>query len=457
MTAFNGVVFNNSGVVEVLTGTLRLAGYSDRGIASGSFNGAAGTTLEFYSGTYTLDANSSINFPRIICTTVSMIINGGFLGWNPGSVVTVTGGAVLSTSVPLTMTSLTLGGSTLSGAGNIVVSNAITVTGESAMNGPGKTISNGKLTVADATYLTLDGREIVNKGTGSLGNGIGVVAWNAAILRNTASGTLDLRGAGSMVFCKYNPTSNWCSHPGQPVFVNEGTVIHSGNGTFMLLSDPSFWTIRNFGPVRFVNSGTLDVQAGAMWFKGFTQSAGATQLSGGRILSLESLDIQGGTLSGTGIITGTVTNSGALHVGGIGAAGVLTITDAWLVTSPPDPPAYVAGSYVQTVTGTLGIELGGLSPGTQHDQLRVNGSATLDGILDVSTINGYVPGSGASFQVLTYTTHSGIFATINGHGPTYSPAYNSNNLTLSVSSLRKKNHEPQIYDFRFRRWGALLR
>jgi hypothetical protein len=56
----------------------------------------------------------------------------------------------------------------------------------------------------------------------------------------------------------------------------------------------------------------------------------------------------------------------------------------------------IVGDYTQTSGGVLVVEIGGLNPGTDFDQLNITGQATLDGTLTVNLINGffvyYVPG-----------------------------------------------------------------
>lgn len=91
----------------------------------------------------------------------------------------------------------------------------------------------------------------------------------------------------------------------------------------------------------------------------------------------------------------------AAEVGPGGSPGTLTIV----------------GSYTQTSAGTLNLELGGLAPGSQHDRLAVKGPATLDGALLVSLIDGFQPFGGDSFEVMTWFTRSGSFATANGLSP----------------------------------------
>jgi hypothetical protein len=91
----------------------------------------------------------------------------------------------------------------------------------------------------------------------------------------------------------------------------------------------------------------------------------------------------------------------------------------------------ISSNYTQGVSGTLNIELGGLAPDTQHDRLVVTGTATLNGTLNTSAINGFVPNIGDAFSVLTYGTRSGTFANITGG--TFTTNYNPNDLTLVVS------------------------
>jgi hypothetical protein len=94
----------------------------------------------------------------------------------------------------------------------------------------------------------------------------------------------------------------------------------------------------------------------------------------------------------------------------------------------------ITGSYVQTASGALSIELGGTTAGTQYDQLRVGGSATLNGALNVSLVPGFLPADGNSFQVLTFGSRSGDFAMKNGldlgNHSVLTPTFNPTNLTL---------------------------
>jgi hypothetical protein len=155
-----------------------------------------------------------------------------------------------------------------------------------------------------------------------------------------------------------------------------------------------------------VGAGVTLAVAGA-----YTQSSGTTVLNGGT-LHATAVNINAGTMSGLGTIIGNVTNSGTLDVGDspnqtIQSVGILAIQ----------------GNYTQTSLGTLNIEIGGNVAGTQYDQLAITGSASLNGVLDVTFINGFHPLSGI-WTILKYAKRSGTFATANvppGHGVHYNP------------------------------------
>lgn len=60
----------------------------------------------------------------------------------------------------------------------------------------------------------------------------------------------------------------------------------------------------------------------------------------------------------------------------------------------------ITGDYAQGSSGVLDIELGGSTQGVLYDFLFVSGTATLDGALNVSFWESYVPTEGAEFDIL---------------------------------------------------------
>ncbi len=110
------------------------------------------------------------------------------------------------------------------------------------------------------------------------------------------------------------------------------------------------------------------------------------------------MHLGGSVLAGNGTVTGNVVNGGTINPGGSAAAGTLSIS----------------GNYTQYSGGTINVELGGLSAGTQYDRLAVGGIAALAGTFNVSLIDGFTPGLGNGFQVLSFASRSGDFQTYNG-------------------------------------------
>ena len=86
-TAVN-IPFNNSGFVEVLSGTIRLG---NGGTSDGAFTGLAGTTLEFGGSeiTHNLGATSSVEVPNVNFSGGTVNVDGGY---NVASGTTVSGG-----------------------------------------------------------------------------------------------------------------------------------------------------------------------------------------------------------------------------------------------------------------------------------------------------------------------------------------------------------------------------
>jgi hypothetical protein len=95
-------------------------------------------------------------------------------------------------------------------------------------------------------------------------------------------------------------------------------------------------------------------------------------------------------------------------------------------------------TYTQNATGSLNIQIGGLTAGTQYSQLAVANGAKLNGTLNIKLINSFVPAIGNTFTIVTGSAVSGTFATVNGlsinSGEHFTIAYNPTNVTLTVVS-----------------------
>lgn len=205
---------------------------------------------------------------------------------------------------------------------------------------------------------------------------------------------------------------------GNGVLNNEGTFRKSAG-----VGDMEFGgTLNNVG-------GLVLLQTGRIIPDTYAQSAGTTQLAGGSMLT-GSMTLTGGLLSGAGTLTASVFNTAGTIAPGA-SAGTLNIASS---ASP-----FVAGDFSQGVNGSLQIQIGGTTAGSQHDQLAVSHNVSLNGGLNIARINGFDPPIGDAFVILTWgNTRSGTFARISGtqlgNGKRFTAQYNTNNVTLVVTA-----------------------
>ena len=135
------------------------------------------------------------------------------------------------------------------------------------------------------------------------------------------------------------------------------------------------------------NGGTTTIDAGSILDNtGFTytQTGSGTTTNVNGTLKATLVDIQGGSLIGSGTITGSLLEEGgALNPGN--SPGTLN----------------VSGNYTQTAGGTLDIELGG---GSSFDQLIIGGMGTFAGALDIFSFGGFTPSDGEVFRIITFSS-----------------------------------------------------
>ncbi len=169
------------------------------------------------------------------------------------------------------------------------------------------------------------------------------------------------------------------------------------------------------GPIEFEGAFTIG-QGSTINSTGDLETAGTTTIDG--TLDVANLEIIGGTLEGIGTINGNVQNGATVEPGD--APGTLTIN----------------GNYTQDSVGILNIDLGGYP--SPFGQLAISGTASLDGTLNVNLVSGYSPVFGNNFTILTFTSHTGTFATVNGlsnaGGPLFKLYYNTGNVMLDAAT-----------------------
>jgi len=160
-------------------------------------------------------------------------------------------------------------------------------------------------------------------------------------------------------------------------------------------------------------------------------TGGTVAISGSGKLDSQVVNIQGGTLAGTGTIfvgsgpiNGVVrTLSGRVAPGQFGVAGSVGQLS-------------ITGDYSNLGAGTLAIDLAGTTAVTQYDRLAVDRFAFLGGTLEVSLV-GFTPSIGNSFTILTAGQPvSGHFQYLSlPAGFFWNVAYTGNNVVLSVTGV----------------------
>ena len=273
-------------------------------------------------------------------------------------------------------------------------------------------------------YLTLNNTGTINNNNYSLFSNGGTIN-NSGTIYNQNNSLLDWGGTINNTGTIYNSSGPVNTSYSVGTLNNAGRFLNDSGGYF-----DNVGTIYNSGTLTnngvmnnegsISNTGTVLIASGATLASTgtYTQSAGATVVDGS-FSSSTAIQINGGMLSGNGVIQGDVAMNGTLSPGN--SPGTLTIN----------------GNYTQLAGGTFSAELAGLTPGTLYDQLVVSGTAALDGTLDVTLLNGFTVQVGDRFVLMTFADETGKFSTLNlpalTAGDRWLLSYNANNLTLSVA------------------------
>jgi len=238
--------------------------------------------------------------------------------------------------------------------------------------GPGTAFTMGTSTYGiTANDFSLDGHNLVNNA---------VANWNKRNLTLLNSAIFDNNGTFNA-----NATTTMSSGALES-FINNGNFYKNTVSTTTTMNVP----FTNNGIVK-VNAGSLVFQQGMHNGENTTINLGVGTLDPGDTLILDT----GDSLIGSGTLDSNLVNAGTVSPGA--SPGIITVD----------------GDYTQESLGSLAIELGGTTAGTDYDQLVVTGVATLAGTIDVSLIPDFTPSAGQNFTIMTYASHTGEFDTQN--------------------------------------------
>ena len=210
------------------------------------------------------------------------------------------------------------------------------------IQGPGRIVNSGLLEAKGGLIKLVTGI-LENNDTLLWSNGNinldGGLLENDGLIEATGNHILDFAGLGG-------------------TFVNRATFLKSGGGS----------------------NSTIDVDI-------VQESGSELAVDNGNLVLARTTDHQAGAiLTGDGgklDITGTLVNQG--------------------ITAPGGEPGNLrwSGTWAPTASGELAVDLGGLTPVVEHDQLQITGAAVLDGMVRVALINGFTPQLGDAFTVMT--------------------------------------------------------
>lgn len=142
------------------------------------------------------------------------------------------------------------------------------------------------------------------------------------------------------------------------------------------------------------------------------------------------------TLDGNNFYTGLTTIEAGTLVTDNLTGNVLT-TSGTFSPGPETTTTTLGGSYTQQAGGTLLLEIGGTTAGTDYDVLSLAAASDLDGTIEVQLTNSFAPADGDQFTLITTTqtiTDSGVSFVLPDIGPSleWQTALGTNSLVLSV-------------------------
>jgi hypothetical protein len=371
--------------------TLNLGGtVNSPGANSLRFAGTAAyvTTTDIAAPSYWLQAGTIYQTTNVVVTALNQQ-NGTFYGTLPLAFpnYNMTNGELRGANVTITNFNWSGGNLNSENAG----SNTVTIP------------TGGTLNISSATakglsdYSGGNGRRLIHRGTG-LWSGASLGMAHGARFIN--QGSLTLTNDAGLTFT---------GGTGTPSFENAGGTFIKTNAT----------GVSSFTSVNVTNTGTFNIARGGLTVSGVFHQTGGTANLGTNFSASANVRIDAGTFAGRGNIAGTFYNNGFSSAGA--PLGMITGT-SW------------------TNAGTIRFEIGGTNPGTNFDQFRLTGPATVNGTADLALANGFVPVPGNTFTCIVASARSGVFTNL-----TFSGGYEFSALyTPTTVVFRAENALPTV-------------
>lgn len=395
--ATGAVTIASQGEMNLQGGTLALSSFTNSGTfnwTSGAVRFANGSTASDATLTGLLGTAHSLGNGKSL-TGLGTLALGGNLSVDGGAVSGVT---TLTNNATLTLNQGSVSVSTLSNSANKVVQ----VNGTTNLNATTAISNSGQLRLTSET-ASLSGGTLSNNAGGTI-SGTGVIGntlQNEGTVRATGAEHLVFTGTGGINVLNMNLVGGTIEFT-DDLFNRDGAAI-TGRGAFVGSS-------ANPGGAGLTNEGLMSFSAGTMDIYGDVDNdaTGRIVTGGGGVTTFYDDVIH------NGMEIRTFAGSTTVFFGNQSGAGSFTGTGVVEYVGdlrPGNSPATVSyeGDVLFNSSASLIIELGGLTAGTQHDKIDVEGSLSLDGTLEVSLINSFSPTAGDSFDILDWGSLSGTF------------------------------------------------
>ena len=390
------LLLNNIGTVDAQDGTLTLRGGGSS--TNGLFTSQAAGTLVFASNNV---FEVSLVKPQFFGGLGTVRIDGATVHLSGGSldvnVLEVFDGH-FSPDTSGSMQSLLIDGGTYGGSGEQNVLGPLTFR-RGRLDGTGRLDARGTSTIE-----TAEDKFILGHHLRILDN----TTWEAGDLR-LGEGALFETRPGGIFLAEVDKHRMISDQGGAPAMLsNQGRLI---------VTSPTWAAFA----VPFSNSGRMEARNGESRFENtYDQIAGSTEIRGGSLHSVDTLQLQGGTLLGGGNIAASILNDGANLQPGLDPGDIDTLS--------------ITGNYTQSVNGVVSLDLGGPAPGTS-DLIEITGRAVLSGTCLVQALDTYEPSGTDAITNLTATTL--VSGTFNAVTPTdlllVQPIYTGNAVILQTS------------------------
>ncbi len=303
-------------------------------------------------------------------------------------------------------------------------------------NGPTTHTFNTQITsnglIQQSGDATVVGNMVVNGGRFDLDGAFGTTTINLGNAANNGSLTLNVEAIdqtnnvfdGTINTAEAGLTGKLTVNTNSGQWGMLGTLNLTGNGG---LGRP----VRVAGSEMIV-SGTVNVANDA------TTIASDVQFTNSAVVNFASLGSELNVTGDTVVYThadfnnfGTFYNRGGdltmwdgvdFSLGRLINGGTMRIGD-----NPGDTGQATATRFTQTDTGTWEVEIGGMTPGVEHDQFVAGGTVELAGTLDLTLINGYSPSEGNVSVIFDGGVGGidGVFDQVTGSGFVVSPTLRS--------------------------------